>query len=251
MSDETQTPADEPVRQLPLVMSEPRGRKKPPRHLADLSADLEAQLERQGHRIVERADRPHRADTAADGDKRCLREPPRDADGKQRDVIREVAMRACGLTGSEIEQVFVERDGGRRVSFRQLATLGVSGGIAAYNLSSIRKEANEQLKKIKGVSEDVILFVSGGPNSTLTRNMFAALRDQIGNIDVQRSPGIWGGYATPLYLPPDSLLLPVPDGLDPVLATVFNPLGAGLPGADEGLNDYMNRRKASFPDSNV
>lgn len=54
------------------------------------------------------------------------------------------------------------------------------------------------------------------------------LRDQIGNIDVQRAPGIWGGYATHLYLPPDSLLLPVPDGLDPVLATVFNPLGAGL-----------------------
>lgn len=54
------------------------------------------------------------------------------------------------------------------------------------------------------------------------------LRDQIGNIDVERPPGIWGGYATHLYLPPDSLLLPVPDGLDPVLATVFNPLGAGL-----------------------
>ncbi len=54
------------------------------------------------------------------------------------------------------------------------------------------------------------------------------LRDQIGNIDVNRAPGIWGGYATHLYLPPDSLLLPVPEGLDPVLATVFNPLGAGL-----------------------
>jgi len=54
------------------------------------------------------------------------------------------------------------------------------------------------------------------------------LRDQIGNIDVQRPPGIWGGYATHLYLPPDSLLLPVPDDLDPVLATAFNPLGAGL-----------------------
>lgn len=54
------------------------------------------------------------------------------------------------------------------------------------------------------------------------------LRDQIGNIDVQRAPGIWGGYATHLYLPPDALLLPVPDGLDTVLATVFNPLGAGL-----------------------
>ncbi len=41
-------------------------------------------------------------------------------------------------------------------------------------------------------------------------------------------PGLWGGYATHQYLGPDSMLLPVPAGLDPVLATVFNPLGAGI-----------------------
>ena len=41
-------------------------------------------------------------------------------------------------------------------------------------------------------------------------------------------PGLWGGYATHHYLGPDSMLLPVPAELDPVLATVFNPLGAGI-----------------------
>jgi alcohol dehydrogenase len=41
-------------------------------------------------------------------------------------------------------------------------------------------------------------------------------------------PSLWGGYATHQYLGPESMLLPVPDGLDPVLATVFNPLGAGI-----------------------
>ena len=55
----------------------------------------------------------------------------------------------------------------------------------------------------------------------------------IGFVDVATSPGLWGGYATHLYLSPDSLLLPVPDGLDPVLATAFNPLGAGLRWAAE------------------
>src|SRR5207248_1053952 len=30
------------------------------------------------------------------------------------------------------------------------------------------------------------------------------------------------------YLDPDSRMLPVPDGVDPVLATLFNPLGAGI-----------------------
>ncbi len=41
-------------------------------------------------------------------------------------------------------------------------------------------------------------------------------------------PGLGGGYASHLYLPPDSLLLPVPEGMDPVVATLFNPLGAGI-----------------------
>jgi alcohol dehydrogenase len=50
----------------------------------------------------------------------------------------------------------------------------------------------------------------------------------VGFIDAATPPSLWGGYATHLYLSPDSLLLPVPEGLDPVLATAFNPLGAGL-----------------------
>lgn len=54
------------------------------------------------------------------------------------------------------------------------------------------------------------------------------LRDMYGWVPVANPPGLWGGYATHQYLAPDSLLLPVPDGLDPVLATAFNPLGAGI-----------------------
>jgi len=50
----------------------------------------------------------------------------------------------------------------------------------------------------------------------------------VGFVSVDREPALWGGYATHLYLDPDVMLLPVPDGLDPVLATVFNPLGAGI-----------------------
>ena len=52
--------------------------------------------------------------------------------------------------------------------------------------------------------------------------------DSYGFIPVDRHPGLWGGYAQYLYLSPDSMVLPVPHGLDPVLATLFNPLGAGI-----------------------
>jgi alcohol dehydrogenase len=49
-----------------------------------------------------------------------------------------------------------------------------------------------------------------------------------GFVSVDRAPGLWGGYAEYQYLAPDSMVLPVPAELDPVLATVFNPLGAGI-----------------------
>ena len=54
------------------------------------------------------------------------------------------------------------------------------------------------------------------------------LADMYGFIDVSKGAGLWGGYATHLYLGPDALLLPVPPDVDPVTATLFNPLGAGL-----------------------
>lgn len=52
--------------------------------------------------------------------------------------------------------------------------------------------------------------------------------DMYGFIPVDKPPGLWGGYATHQYLAPDTMLLPVPDSLDPVLATLFNPIGAGI-----------------------
>jgi len=66
------------------------------------------------------------------------------------------------------------------------------------------------------------------------------LSDTNGYIPVDREPGLWGGYAQYQYLAPDSKLLSVPDSVDPVTATLFNPLGAGirwaatLPGTAEG-----------------
>ena len=49
-----------------------------------------------------------------------------------------------------------------------------------------------------------------------------------GYIPVDRPPGLWGGYAEYQYLGPDAIVHRVPDGLDPVVATLFNPLGAGV-----------------------
>ncbi|MGI9579046.1 MAG: zinc-dependent alcohol dehydrogenase [Microthrixaceae bacterium] len=54
------------------------------------------------------------------------------------------------------------------------------------------------------------------------------LRDMYGFVPADREPHLWGGYATHQHLAPDTLLLEVPDSLDPVVATLFNPIGAGI-----------------------
>jgi alcohol dehydrogenase len=54
------------------------------------------------------------------------------------------------------------------------------------------------------------------------------LTDMYGYVSVDRPPGLWGGYARHQYLAPDSVLHRVPPTLDPVTATAFNPLGAGI-----------------------
>ena len=66
------------------------------------------------------------------------------------------------------------------------------------------------------------------------------LGDMYGFVPVDRPPGLWGGYAERQYLAPDSMLVPVPPTLDPVVATLFNPVGAAirwavtLPGTQPG-----------------
>jgi len=54
------------------------------------------------------------------------------------------------------------------------------------------------------------------------------LRDMYGGTPIDVAPGLWGGYATHTVLPADARVHRVPASLDPVDATVFNPLGAGL-----------------------
>ena len=54
------------------------------------------------------------------------------------------------------------------------------------------------------------------------------VKTMVGFTPVDVPPGLGGGYATHLHLGEDSMLLPVPEGMDPVVATLFNPLGAGI-----------------------
>ncbi|MBV9936440.1 MAG: zinc-binding dehydrogenase [Actinobacteria bacterium] len=63
---------------------------------------------------------------------------------------------------------------------------------------------------------------------TYRRCVRHGMGDMYGFIPTDKGPGLWGGYAEYQYLAPDSMLLPVPASLAPDVATLFNPLGAGI-----------------------
>jgi threonine dehydrogenase-like Zn-dependent dehydrogenase len=49
-----------------------------------------------------------------------------------------------------------------------------------------------------------------------------------GAVSTDEPPGLWGGFATHLYIHPNTILYPVPHHVGPELATLYNPLGAGI-----------------------
>ncbi|MGZ4675827.1 MAG: zinc-dependent alcohol dehydrogenase [Acidimicrobiia bacterium] len=131
---------------------------------------------------------------------------------------------ACGLCGTDHEQY----TGHIRAPFGFVPGHEIVGVIEAAGPAALERWGVEIGDRVA-----VEVFMSCGECDECTEGAYRRCRrdglaDMYGFVDVAKQPGLWGGYATHLHLAPDALLLPVPDGLDPVLATVFNPLGAGL-----------------------
>lgn len=155
--------------------------------------------------------------------------PEGDDDG----VLR---VEACGLCGTDHEQY---------TGALAAAASVVPGHETVGVIERVGPAAAERWGVAEGDRVAVAVFQScrscdmceGGQQQRCRRH---GLRDMYGFITVDRPPGLWGGYATHHYLAPDSVLWPVPPELDPVLATLFNPVGAGirwgstLPGTKEG-----------------
>jgi alcohol dehydrogenase len=131
---------------------------------------------------------------------------------------------ACGLCGTDHEQYTGELAGG--FAF-------VPGHETVGTIEAIGPGAAQRWGVAKGDRVAVEVFQScrecqncrAGEYRRCVRH---GLADMYGFIPVDREPGLWGGYAEYQYLAPDSMVLSVPDGLDSVVATLFNPLGAGI-----------------------
>jgi alcohol dehydrogenase len=131
---------------------------------------------------------------------------------------------ACGLCGTDHEQYTGHLLGG--FAF-------VPGHETVGVIESIGDTAADQWGVAPGDRVAVEVFQScrtcdacrAGSYQRCQRH---GLVDMYGYIPVDRPPGLWGGYAESQYLGPDALVHRIPDVLDPVVATLFNPLGAGV-----------------------
>ena len=143
---------------------------------------------------------------------------------------------ACGLCGTDHEQY----SGHLAAPFSFIPGHEIVGVIeeigsdaaARWNVNAGDRVAVEVFRSCRECEQCL-----SGEYRRCARNGLATM---FGFVDAEVEPSLWGGYASHLHLPADSMLLPIPDSLDPILATVFNPLGAGIrwgatiPGTKEG-----------------
>jgi len=131
---------------------------------------------------------------------------------------------ACGLCGTDHEQFTGHLPAGFAFvpGHEIVGTIEAIGALAAtrWGVTVGDRVAVEVFQSCRECDECV-----AGNHQRCRRH---GMRDMYGFVDVDRAPALWGGYATHVYLAPDALVLPVPAVLDPVVATAFNPLGAGI-----------------------
>jgi alcohol dehydrogenase len=131
---------------------------------------------------------------------------------------------ACGLCGTDHEQYTGHLPAG--FAF-------VPGHEAVGVVEAVGADAARRWGVRAGDRVAVEVFLSCGSctscgSGEYRRCLRHGLSDMYGFHAVGDAPALWGGYGQYQYLAPDSMLLPVPDVLDPVVATLFNPLGAGV-----------------------
>jgi alcohol dehydrogenase len=131
---------------------------------------------------------------------------------------------ACGLCGTDHEQF----TGALPADFAFVPGHETVGVIEAVGPAAARRWGVEVGDRVA-----VEVFLSCGRCPSCLAGEYRqcrrhGIRDMYGYIPADRTPGLWGGYAELQYLAPDSIVHVLPPSLDPVVATAFNPLGAGM-----------------------
>ena len=133
---------------------------------------------------------------------------------------------ACGLCGTDHEQFTGTLPGpGGRAFIPGHESIGVIEAIGPTAAARWGVEVGDRVAVEVFLSCRECEHCRSGLYRRCVRH---GMRDMYGFVAVDVTPGLWGGYASHQYLAPDSMLLTVPPSLDPAVATLFNPLGAGI-----------------------
>jgi threonine dehydrogenase-like Zn-dependent dehydrogenase len=132
---------------------------------------------------------------------------------------------ACGICGSDYEQY----EGALPVRFPVIPGHEPVGRIAELGDNAAKRWA---VKAGDRVCVEA-LAPCGSCEQCLDgkRNLCSGRRGGIasyGFISLEDPPGLWGGYSEYLYLPPHVNVHKIDESIDPAIATLFNPLGAGF-----------------------
>ncbi len=131
---------------------------------------------------------------------------------------------ACGLCGTDHEQYSGMLHPGYPF---------IPGHESVGVIEEIGSEAADRWGVSAGERVAVEVFQSCGKCDMCMAGIYRrctqhGVKDMYGFIPVSKEPALWGGYSQYQYLAPDSIVHRVPSNLDPVVATIFNPLGAGI-----------------------
>jgi threonine dehydrogenase-like Zn-dependent dehydrogenase len=135
-----------------------------------------------------------------------------------------VRVEACGICGSDYEQY----EGVLPARYPVVPGHEPVGRVAA-----IGPRAAERLGLEEGNLVCVEALAPCGRCEPCTRGHYHLCKPHgpvpsYGFIPLAEAPGLWGGYAEYLYLPPGGTAHRIDDSISPEIATLFNPIGAGI-----------------------
>ena len=148
---------------------------------------------------------------------------------------------ACGLCGTDHEQYTGALAGGSRsspatrpwASSRRSVSGPPSGGV------SLRATGSRSRCSSRAGRAPCRPASTAAASGTAWPTCTASSRRQ--------PPGLWGGYAEHQYLAPDSMLLPVPERSDPLVATCSTPSAPGFGGGSRSRARARRRGRRARP----
>jgi threonine dehydrogenase-like Zn-dependent dehydrogenase len=136
-----------------------------------------------------------------------------------------IRVEACGICGTDIERYYGQWN---RPPMFPL--------VPGHEPVGIIEEIGANAARDRGLQEGDRVAVDPFVSCGLCRYCLSGDRElcthpdnlAYGRTSMLVAPGLWGGYATHLYVHPKTVLYPVPTTLEADLAVLYNPLAAGI-----------------------